>query len=115
MTAVQPALDGMPEPAPTAREQRVEDFETWMDQVRPAFERAASTGLPFTSYSVAKAEQLPEPPDTAHHWGRAIGILRDEGLIVHAGWDNSGRASSHSSGVKTWRGTRQARRGGDAA
>lgn len=112
-TPVQPTLDGTL-PQPGSDRPRTDDFDTWMDQVRPAFERAAATGLPFTSYAIAEAEQLPEPPDTAHHWGRAIGILRDEGLIVQAGWDNSSRASSHGSGVKTWRGTRAARRS-DAA
>lgn len=111
MTAIQDALDGMPEPDQRATRPRAEDFETWLAAVRPAFERAAATGLPFTSYAVAEAEDLPEPPDTAHHWGRAIGIFRDEGLIVHANWDNSRRSTSHGSGVKTWRGTRAAQEG----
>lgn len=112
MATVQPAqpiLPGdFPEPQPTPAQQRAADYETWLAAVRPAFEAAAATGLPFTTYDVVDANRLPEPPDSAHMWGRLMTLLKDEGWIRKHGWTNSGRPTTHASGVRRWRGTRAA-------
>ena len=112
MTAtVQPALDGtLPESKPTAR-RRVEDYETWIAAVRPAFEAAAATGKTFTTFEIADAHQLPDPPRPQAHWGRLMTLLKDEGWIRTAGWACSDRPTAHHSGVRTWKGTRAAQRG----
>lgn len=112
MTApVQPTLEGHIPPAKTpAAVQRAEDYETWLAAVRPAFEAAAATGIPFQAYNVAHAANLPEPPDSAHHWGALLRTLAEDGLITTAGWAQSARPTAHHSGVRTWRGTRTPRR-----
>jgi hypothetical protein len=101
MTAgVQPALDGtVPNPA--------EDFETWVEKVRPAFERAAATGREFASWHVKVDEKLPDPPNPKSQWGLLLHRLHDEGLIQPASFTTT----RDGSGVRTWRGTRTARRG----
>lgn len=112
MTATQPALDGtIPAPKIPAARQRAEDYETWIDAVWPAFVAAAETGRVFTCYEIADAHKLPEPPDSAHHWGRLMTLLKDEGYIKTAGWACSDRPSAHHSGVRTWKGTRAAQLG----
>lgn len=113
MTApVQPALDGsIPAPKVPAARRRVEDFEEWMAAIRPAFEQAARSGREFTTWAIADAANLPDPKDPAHHWGRAMTIFKEEGLIETSGWAWSERPSTHHSGVRTWRGTRAARTG----
>lgn len=110
MTAAEP-LPGMPTPPVPPAVQRAEDYEEWLAAVRPAFEKAAASGETFTAYDVAYANQLPDPPDPAHHWGRLLGLLREEGWIRHQGWACSTRPTTHSSGVRTWRGTRAAVQG----
>lgn len=110
MTTVQPALDGsIPAPKVPAARRRVEDYETWVDEVWPTFVKAAATGQPFTSWDIADAHKLPEPPNSASHWGNLISRLRNEGLITHYGWTNSHRPGDNDSGVKVWKGTRAAR------
>jgi hypothetical protein len=104
-------LPGMPEPPKPPAVQRAEDYETWLTAVRPAFEKAAATGKTFTAYEIAHDNQLPEPPDSAHHWGRLMTLLREEGWIRHAGWACSPRPTAHASGVRTWRGTAAAMQG----
>ena len=104
MTAVQPTLDGT---IPAA--ERAGDYETWLAAVRPAYEAAAASGRPFTAYSVADTNRLPEPPDSAHHWGRFMRLLAEEGWIRTHGWTTSDRPTTHHSGVRTWIGTRAAR------
>ena len=99
MTAVQPQLDGT-EPA------IADDFEDWVAKVRPAFERAAATGREFATWHIKVAEKLPDPPNPKAHWGTLAHRFAEEGLIRHAGWTTT----RDGSGVKTWRGTRQARR-----
>ena len=53
MTApVQPALDGS---VPKSRAQeRIEDYETWVDLVRPTFVVVARTGQPFLFWKIAR-------------------------------------------------------------
>ncbi|WP_432051756.1 hypothetical protein [Streptomyces xiamenensis] len=92
---------------PEAR--RVDDWEAWLEEVRPAYERAARSGREWTTYEVARAEDLPDPPDPATHWGRLMTLLHAEGLIEPAGWATSLRPTVHSSGVRRWRGTGAAR------
>ena len=99
-------LPGAPKPRP-----RSEDYETWIAAVRPAFERAAATGREFTTYEIADRHRLPEPPDPAHHWGRLMTLLQNDGLIAKAGWACSSRPTTHASGVRTWRGTRASQQG----
>jgi hypothetical protein len=64
MTAtVQPALDGsVPAPA--------DDFESWLERVRPAFVTAAKSGREFASWHIKVAEKLPEPPNPKAMWGQ---------------------------------------------
>lgn len=104
MTATPTPLPGMPEP-PAA------DYDTWLALVRPAFEQAAGRPGTFTAYAVVRDAGLPEPPDPAHHWGRLLGLLRDEGLIRPVSWAASDRPTTRHSGVRTWRGTPAARQG----
>lgn len=112
MTLVQPALDGsVPAPKIPAARRRIEDFEAWMAEIRPAFEAAARSGREFTAYAIADAENLPDPRDPQSQWGRAMTIFRGEGLIETANWACSDRPTAHHSGVRTWRGTRAARTG----
>lgn len=112
MTAVQPTLDGtVPLPRIPAAVQRAEDYETWLEAVRPAYEAAAASGRPFTTYSVADANRLPEPPMPQAHWGRLMTLLKEEGWIRTRGWTTSDRPTTHHSGVRTWIGTRAARQG----
>lgn len=100
MAAIQPALDGtMPAP--------VDDYESWAERVRPAFERAAATGREFASWHIKVAEKLPEPPNPRSMWGQLLHRLHDEGLIQPASFTTT----RDGSGVRTWRGTRAARRG----
>lgn len=115
MTAIPTPLPGMPEPPVPPAVQRAEDYETWITAVRPAFEKAAATGAVFTAYDIARDNDLPEPPDSAHHWGRLLSMLREEGWIRHAGWACSNRPTTHHSGVRTWKGTRAAMQGRAAA
>ncbi|WP_030169097.1 hypothetical protein [Streptomyces sp. NRRL S-813] len=112
MTAtVQPALDGtVPEQRKTKTRQRAEDYETWLAIVWPAFIAAAASGRTFTTYEIADAHQLPDPPNPQAHWGRLMTLLKDEGYVRTAGWACSNRPTAHHSGVRTWRGTAAARR-----
>lgn len=103
MTATPTPLPGMPEPP-------VADYETWVAAVHPAFEQAAARPGTFTAYGVVRDAGLPEPPNPAHHWGRLLGLLRDEGWIRPAGWAASDRPTTRHSGVRTWRGTPAARK-----
>lgn len=109
MNAVQPALDStIPPPKTTPARRRAEDYETWLDEVRPAFIAAAATGRTFTTFEVADGSDLPEPPDH-HQWGRLMTLLKEEGYIRTAGWAASPRPTVHHSGVRTWKGTAAAR------
>lgn len=93
------ALFEMDVPAAT---ERLSDFKSWVAEVRWAFEAAALSSEVFTTYSVAKANELPEPPDTAHHWGLLTMLLHAEGLIRPVGWASAKRGPSHASSLKTW-------------
>ncbi|WP_328941577.1 hypothetical protein OG259_07840 [Streptomyces sp. NBC_00250] len=107
---IQPALDGtIPEPKRPARQERAEDYETWLAQVWPKYIDAAATGRTFTCFEIADEHKLPEPPDSAHHWGRLMTLLQDEGYIRKAGWACSSRPTVNHSGVRTWKGTAAAR------
>lgn len=110
MTTQPIPLPGMPEPPVPPAVQRAADYETWINAVRPVFEKAAATGETFTAYDIAYNNRLPEPPDT-HQWGRLLSMLREEGWIRHAGWACSNRPTTNHSGVRTWRGTRAAIQG----
>lgn len=105
--AVQPALDGTVPSAPQLSRPQVEGYEAWIAAVRPAFERAAAAEDRWTAYQVADREQLPEPPDPAHHWGQLLRVLRADGVAEPAGWACSPRPTVHASAVRTWRGTRE--------
>jgi hypothetical protein len=111
VTAVQPHLDGtIPTPKTPAARRRAEDYETWVEEVRPAFIAVAATGRIFTTYEVVQERNLPDPPDPAHHWGRFMTLLKDDGYVRTAGWACSPRPTAHHSGVRTWKGTAAARR-----
>jgi hypothetical protein len=104
MPVQQPTLDGTL-PAPTT------DYPTWADQVRPAFVAAAKSGERFTSYEVAKNNELPEPANPKASWGHLVQALARDGVIEQCGWDESSRPGGGHSGVKVWRGTRAAQAG----
>ncbi|WP_322501787.1 hypothetical protein TR631_33690 [Streptomyces rochei] len=104
---VQPALDGT---IPNPPRQRADDYETWLDVVWPKFTEAAATGRTFTTYEIAEAHRLPDPPNPQAHWGRLMTLLQEQGYVRKAGWANSSRPTTHHSGVRTWRGTAAARR-----
>lgn len=105
MTApVQPALDGSV-PAPAV------DYHSWCDAVRPAFVAAARTGRLFTSYDIAKDNDLPEPPNPKADWGNLVLSLVRDRLIEHVTFDRSSRPTGERSAVGVWRGTRAAQAG----
>jgi hypothetical protein len=102
MPTVQPTLDGtLPPPA----------YADWFDQIRPAFVAAARTGQEFTTYSVARDAELPEPPNPRADWGNATQAFIHDGLIEHAGWARSSRPTGERSAVSVWRGSRAAQAG----
>ncbi|MEU7416749.1 hypothetical protein [Streptomyces antibioticus] len=104
MPAQQPTLDGtLPTPAP--------DYHTWCDQVRPAFVEAARTGQRFTTYEIARENDLPEPPCARADWGNFTQSLVRDGLLEHCGFDRSLRPTGEHSAVSVWRGTRAAQAG----
>ena len=106
MPAQQPMLDGeIPTPDSGL------DYHTWCDQVRPAFVAAARTGRLFTSYEVAKDNDLPEPPNAKADWGNFILSLVRDRLIEHVTFDRSSRPTGERSAVAVWRGTRAAQAG----
>lgn len=111
MNAVQPALDGtIPTPTIPAARRKAEDYETWVAEVWPVYIAAAASGRTYTMFEIAEENRLPEPPDSAHHWGRLATLLREAGYHRTAGWTTSPRPTSHHSGLRTWRGTAAARR-----
>lgn len=102
MTAIQQALEGMPEPEPR------EDFETWAEKVRPAFVTVAASGRRhWLTWQIKKEFKLPDPPDPAHDWGAFTSQLCREGLIQHDGF---GRTADGSC-VNAWTGTTAAIQG----
>lgn len=105
MPAQQPTLDGtIPEPA-------APDYHSWCDQVRPAFVAAARSGRRFTSYEIAKDNDLPEPANPKADWGNFVQSLVRDHVLEHCGWDETSRPGGEHSGVKVWRGTHAARNG----
>lgn len=108
MTAIQPALDGTtPEPRVPASRRKVEDYETWVEEVRPAFVTAAESGRSFVCWRIRDEHELPDPPDRDHDWGRLAARLHREGLIRPDGFGLTRDKSS----VRRWRGTAAARAG----
>jgi hypothetical protein len=104
MPAIQPTLDGtQPETAA--------DYHAWAEQVRPAFVAAAATGQLFTSYEIARQNDLPEPPNPRADWGNLVLSLVRDGLIEHVTFDRSRRPTGERSAVGVWRGTRAAQAG----
>lgn len=99
----QPALDGtLPAAAANKAGRRVDDYETWIDEVWPAFESAADSGLPFTTSEIAKTHDLPDPPNPQAQWGKLPSRLIKAGLIEVFATGNSKRATVHGSLVHTW-------------
>jgi len=106
MPPVQPTLDGtLPTPASGL------SYAEWCDQVRPAFVAAAKSGRWFTSYAIAKDNDLPEPANPKADWGNFVQSLVRDHLIEHCAWDETSRPGGEHSGVKVWRGTRAAQAG----
>ncbi|MFD5709533.1 hypothetical protein ACFWHW_03910 [Streptomyces pharetrae] len=101
MSAIQPAIDGTL-PVQAA------DYHAWADQCRPAFVAAARTGRMFTSYEIARDNDLPEPPNPRADWGNLVLSLVRDGLIEHVAFDRSRRPTGERSAVAVWRGTRAA-------
>jgi hypothetical protein len=100
MTSTQPTLDGtLPEPA--------DDYQTWVNQVRPVFVEVARTGEPFLYWQIARSYGLPDPPDRDHDWGRLAAQLHREGFR----WVGGGGLRGPGPRVRRWRGTRAAQAG----
>ncbi|MDR3079919.1 MAG: hypothetical protein LBV60_03155, partial [Streptomyces sp.] len=110
MTHIQPAFDGteLAAAAPAKSRRIMDDYESWVDEVTPAFVEAADTGLPFTVDSVARAKNLPDPPSPKAQWGGLPARLQDAGIIRHHGYGGSLRA--HHSLVHVWIGIPAAHR-----
>ncbi|MEU3283005.1 hypothetical protein [Streptomyces antibioticus] len=106
MPAQQPTLDGtLPTPATGY------SYAEWCDHVRPAFVAAARTGRLFTSYEIAKDNDLPEPPNSRADWGNFVLSLVRDRLIEHVTFDRSSRPTGERSAVGVRRGTRAAQAG----
>ena len=106
MTAtVQPALDGSVPQSWT--QQRIDDYETWVDLVRPTFVEVASTGRPFLCWKVARDHELPDPPDRDHDWGRFMASLHKDGVVRTDGFGYT----RDKSAIRRWRGTAAAVKG----
>lgn len=99
MTAVQPALDGT---IPTSRaRQRIDDYETWADIVRPTVIEIAESGRTFMFWEIELQYQLPIPPDPDHDWGRFAAACHRDGITRTAGYGQT----RDKSAVRKWRGT----------
>ncbi|HEY6117677.1 MAG TPA: hypothetical protein VI172_17115 [Candidatus Dormibacteraeota bacterium] len=105
MPAQQPTLDGSLPPVDQLT------YAEWCDHVRPAFVAAACTGRLFTSYEVARDNDLPEPPNPKADWGNLVLSLVRDRLIEHVTFDRSSRPTGERSAVGVWRGTRAAQAG----
>jgi hypothetical protein len=100
MTTVQPALDGT---IPTSRaRQRADDYETWVEAVRPALIEAAKADKPFLFWQILRDPALPLAPDPAHDPGRLAATLHRDGITRTAGYGKT----RDKSAVQRWRGTR---------
>jgi len=100
MTTIQPTLDGtLPTPA--------DDYETWVDAVRPAYVTAAQTGRPFVCWKIADANDLPNPPCQERDWARLMGRLRRERIVRYDGFG----LARDKSACRRWRGTAEAMSG----
>lgn len=109
---VQESLPSMPEPPqPAPPRRRSEDYETWLEEVRPVFVEVAASGRKVTCYQVVDEYGLSEPPDGAHQWGRFMAQLHTDGIFKVAGWACSKRPTANDSGVRQWQGTKAAREG----
>jgi len=109
---VQPALDGtIPAASVSKARRRVEDYELWVNEVRPVFEDVAASGRSFLCWQIARDHNLPDPPDRDHDWGRLMASLHRDGLIRTNGFG----LTRDKSGVRRWIGTRAAREGRAAA
>jgi hypothetical protein len=114
--AIQPTLDGtVPTPKPTAARQRMDDYETWIDTCRPAFEAAAASGMPFTTSQIQERYNLPDPPNPARNWGHLALRFQSEHLMREWSTDRSKRPTVHRSRVTQWIGIPADERGGEAA
>lgn len=101
MTATQGVLEGMPEP-------EQDDYEAWVDTVRPTFVQVAqSRRRHWLTWQIKREYKLPDPPDPAHDWGRFMTHLSADGIVQH---DGVGQTRDKSL-VHAWRGTRAARQG----
>lgn len=96
-----PGIPGPDDDQPTESTERGE----WLRVVIAALARRAAKPGTFTTYEVARDEQLPEPP---HHtlWGTAVHLARVEGLITSVAATPSLRPRTNSSLVRVWRGSR---------
>ncbi|WP_406123081.1 hypothetical protein OHQ89_12735 [Streptomyces canus] len=106
MTAsVQPALDGS---VPKSRiQERIDNYETWVERVRPTYVAVAKTGQPFLFWKVARDHELPDPPDRDHDWGRFAATLHKDGVTRCDGFGHT----RDKSAVRRWRGTVAAMQG----
>jgi hypothetical protein len=83
------------------------EYETWVDEVWPAYVEAAAAGRRFVCWEIAREKQLSNPPDQQRDWARLMGDLHRADIVEPDGF---GYARDHSA-VQAWRGTRAAQQG----
>jgi hypothetical protein len=81
----------------------------WWSRAERAVLWLAREGEPFQAYDVVLRFGMDEPDNPAKQWGALLAALRKEGLIEHAGFDQSKRPTASKSAVRTWRGTAKLR------
>lgn len=109
MSNIAPAFDGaeLAVAAPSESRRRIEDYEAWESEVRPAFVDAAKSGRPFLCWKIAQANDLPDPPDQQRDWARLIASLHRAHIVR---CDGFGLARDKSA-CRRWRGTVDAMQG----
>lgn len=80
----------------------------WGTACRNAIELMARRGIEFQAADLL-AEGLVDEPEHPNQWGPAFGSAARDGVIRHADYAPSKRATVHKSICKTWIGTTAAR------
>lgn len=76
---------------------------SWAQTCDAAIDRLAATGRPFQAVDLT-SEGVPEP-DHPNQWGPRLAAAALRGVIVHAGYAQSTRATVRRSATRVWRGS----------
>lgn len=106
MSHIQPAFEGaeLAAAAPSKTRRIVDDYEAWESEVRPTFVGVAESGRPFVCWKIAKANDLPEPPNQRLDWARLMTSLRRDHVVRYDGFG----LARDKSACRRWRGTNEA-------